>query len=54
MKFEWMADEYGRHEDIQRRENIDAKIKETNTHPFPFNANQNKKLLKYEYPFQDI
>ena len=22
-------------------------------HPHPFNANQNKKLLKFEYPFQD-
>ena len=48
-----MPDEYGRGDDEGRRDMIDKKIKETNTHPFPFNANQNKRLLKHEYPFQD-
>ena len=38
-KFNWMPDEYGRKDDEERREMIDAKIKETNTHNFPFNAN---------------
>jgi UDP-N-acetylglucosamine 2-epimerase len=46
-----MPDEYGRKDDEIRRDMIDAKIKETNTHNFPFNTNQNKRLLKYEYPF---
>jgi hypothetical protein len=32
---------------------IDQKLKECNIHPMPFNASQNKKLLKHEYPFQD-
>jgi hypothetical protein len=46
-----MPDEFGRGDDESRRAMIDKKIKETNTHPFPFNANQNKRLLKHEYPF---
>ena len=46
-----MPDEFGRQDDESRRNMIDKKIKETNTHPFPFNPNQNKRLLKHEYPF---
>jgi hypothetical protein len=48
-----MQDEYWRKHEQDTQDMIEQKIKETNIHPLPFNANQNKKLLKHEYPFQD-
>lgn len=50
-KFEWLQDEYWRKHEQDTQDMIEQKIKETNIHPLPFNANQNKKLLKHEYPF---
>ena len=38
-------------EQLKRQDMIDQKLKECNIHPMPFNASQNKKLLKHEYPF---
>lgn len=52
-KFEWMQDEYWRKHEQDIQDMIAQKIAETAEHPLPFNANQNKKLLKYEYPFND-
>lgn len=52
-RFEWMPEGYGIDKELKRMELVDNKMKETQLHPHPFNANQNKKLLKFEYPFQD-
>jgi len=48
-----MPEGYGAMKDMAREERIHNKLIETSLHDAPFNANQNKKLMKYEYPFQD-
>lgn len=53
MRFEWMPEGFGQVSQLARQERINNKIKETSLHDAPFNANQNKRLMKYEYPFQD-
>ena len=50
-RFEWLPDEFERKHDADRQDLIDQKIRECNIHPMPFNASQNKRLLKHEYPF---
>jgi|TARA_B110000305_G_C19209941_1_gene525364 hypothetical protein len=50
-KFEWIEDPFELKEETDKALKRDAKIREVNLHPQPFNANQNKKLLKFEYPF---
>ena len=52
-RFEWMPEGYGQIKEQEREKRIQNKILETNIHSEPWNANMNKKLLKYEYPFQD-
>jgi len=46
-----MKDEFDRKRKFETQQLLDKKTMETNVHPVPFNPNQNKMLLKYEYPF---
>lgn len=39
--------------ELSRQERIQQRLKQTSLHKEQFNVNMNKKLLKYEYPFQD-
>lgn len=48
-----MRDEYERKQDFARKDLINSKITETNTHALPFNPANNKRMLSFEYPFQD-
>jgi|LauGreDrversion4_2_1035121.scaffolds.fasta_scaffold1651237_1 hypothetical protein len=46
-----MRDEFERKQDFARRDLINSKITETNTHALPFNPASNKRMLSFEYPF---
>lgn len=48
-----MPDGYGQIKEINRDDRIQGRQQQDKLHSEPFCVNKNKKLLKYEYPFQD-
>ena len=50
-RFEWMPEGYDQLKEIKKEERINDKLINDRLHPEKFCVSQNKKLLKYEYPF---